>query len=79
MHEKRHFWENVNTWVNSDLPAVDILNLIHRAAAAMWPPDMTATCLFCTFLYRPTEYALLFTQPRWQPITYFLITIMFCF
>jgi len=37
MHEKRHFWGNVNTWANSDLSAVDILNLIRKAAAAMWP------------------------------------------
>jgi len=51
MHEKRHFWGNVNTSANSDLPAVDILNLIHKAAAVMWPRVTTfvATCLFCCF------------------------------
>jgi len=37
-----------NTRAYSDLPAVDILNLIYKAAAAMWPLAMTfvATCLF---------------------------------
>ena len=42
---------NGNTWVYSDLSAVDILNLIHKAAPAMWPPVMTfvATSLFCCF------------------------------
>jgi len=48
MHEERHFWGNGNTWVNSDLFVVDILNLIHEAAAAMWPPAtiFIATCIF---------------------------------
>ena len=47
MHENMHFWGNVNTWANSDLPAVDILNLIHKAAAAMWSPATTflGSCL----------------------------------
>ena len=51
MHEKRHFWENVNTWANSDMPEVDILSLIHKAAAAMWPMATTflGTCIFCCF------------------------------
>jgi len=40
---------NSNSWVYSDLPAVDILNLIHKAVAAMWPLATTfvTTCLFC--------------------------------
>jgi len=44
-------------WANSrDLPAVDILNLIHKAAAAMWPPATTlvATCIF--FCFSGTAY-----------------------
>jgi len=51
MHEERHFWGNSNTWVNSDLFVVDILNLIHEAAAAVWPPATTfiATCIFFCF------------------------------
>jgi len=51
MHEKRYFWENFDTWANSDLPAVDILNLIYKAAAATWPPATAfiGTCLFCCF------------------------------
>ena len=42
---------NGYTWAYSDLPAVDILNLIHKVAAAMWPLAVTfvATCLFCCF------------------------------
>jgi len=49
--EKKHFWGNGNTWAYSDLPAVDILNLIHKAAAATWPLATTfmSTCLFCCF------------------------------
>ena len=51
MHEKGDFWRNDNTWANSDLTAVDILNLLHKAAVTMWPPASTfiATCLFCSF------------------------------
>jgi len=39
---------NGNTRAYSDLPAVDILNLIYKAAAATWPLAMTfvSTCLF---------------------------------
>ena len=49
MHYKRHFWGNVNTWAK--LPAVDILNLIHKVAAAMWPPATTfiTPCILCCF------------------------------
>jgi len=45
-YEKRHFWGNSNTWAYSDLLAVDILSLIHKAAAAMWRLVTTfiATC-----------------------------------
>jgi len=34
-YEKMHFWRNGNTWAYSDLSAVDSINLIHKAAAAM--------------------------------------------
>jgi len=46
MHEKRYFWENFDTWANSDLPAVDILNLIYKAAAATWPPELVYFAVF---------------------------------
>jgi len=37
--------------IYSDLPAVDILNHIHKAAATMWrlATSFVATCLFCWF------------------------------
>jgi len=52
MHDKRHFCGNVNTRANLDLPVVDIINLIHKAAAAMWPLATTfiVTCLFAVFV-----------------------------
>jgi len=45
-YEKRHFWGNGNTRAYSDLPAVDILSLIYKVAAAMWPlvTVFIATC-----------------------------------
>jgi len=45
-YEKRQFWGNGNTWAYSDLPVVDSINVIHKAAAAMWPLVTTfiATC-----------------------------------
>jgi len=51
LYEKRQFLGNGNTWAYSDLPAVDILNIIQKAATAMWPLATTfvGTCLFCCF------------------------------
>ena len=45
-YEKRHFWGNGNTRAYSDLSAVDILSLIYKVAAAMWPlvTAFIATC-----------------------------------
>ena len=51
MHAVWHFLGDGNTWAYSDLPAVDIINLIHKPAAAMWPlaTNFIATCLLCCF------------------------------
>jgi len=61
-YKKMHFWGDGNTWANSDLSAVDSINLIHQAAAAIWPLATTfiTTCLFSCFsgtVYRAVSVA----------------------
>jgi len=36
-HGKGHLWEG-HTWTYTDFPVVDILNITHKGAEAMWPP-----------------------------------------